>query len=172
MFIDSPRKYLIGWGKDRDFSSRHGRLPASAARKTRQAGMRGKWGPWRGFQGQVGKPNRYPMPVSALICFCTCPDPAMAERIAETLVAERLAACVNVLPGLRSVYRWQGAVERADEVLLLIKTTPDRYPQLQDRLPQIHPHELPELVAVETDLGLPAYLRWIADETRPEPPTE
>jgi periplasmic divalent cation tolerance protein len=96
----------------------------------------------------------------------------MAERIAETLVAERLAACVNVLPGLRSVYRWQGAVERADEVLLLIKTTPDRYPQLQDRLPQIHPHELPELVAVETDLGLPAYLRWIADETRPEPPTE
>jgi periplasmic divalent cation tolerance protein len=112
------------------------------------------------------------MPVSALICFCTCPDAASAGRIAETLVAERLAACVNVLPGLRSVYRWQGAVERADEVLLLIKTSPDRYPHLQDLLPQIHPHELPELVAVETDFGLPAYLRWIADETRPEPSSE
>ena len=112
------------------------------------------------------------MPVSALICFCTCPDADSAGRIAETLVAERLAACVNVLPGLRSVYRWQGAVERADEALLLIKTSPDRYLQLQDRLPQIHPHELPELVAVETDFGLPEYLRWIADETRPESPTE
>jgi periplasmic divalent cation tolerance protein len=109
------------------------------------------------------------MRVSALICFCTCPDPATAERIAGTLVAERLAACVNVLPGLRSVYRWKGAVERADEVLLLIKTRPDRYPALQDRVQELHPYELPELVAVETDSGLPAYLRWVVDETRPEP---
>ena len=112
------------------------------------------------------------MPVSALICFCTCPDAASAERIAETLVAERLAACVNVLPGLRSVYRWKGAVERADEVLLLIKTQAGRFQPLQDRLRELHPHELPELVAVETDFGLPAYLRWVADETRPESPTE
>jgi len=112
------------------------------------------------------------MPVSALICFCTCPDAASAERIAETLVAERLAACVNVLPGLRSVYRWKGAVERADEVLLLIKTQAGRFQPLQDRLRELHPHELPELVAVETDFGLPAYLRWVADETRPESLTE
>lgn len=109
------------------------------------------------------------MPVSALICFCTCPDPATAERIAVALVAERLAACVNVLPGLRSVYRWQGAVERADEVLLLIKTRPDRFQHLQDRVQVLHPSELPELVAVETDFGLPAYLRWVADQTHPEP---
>ena len=115
---------------------------------------------------------RYPMPVSALLCFCTCPDPATAERIAGTLVAERLAACVNLLPGLRSVYRWQGKVERADEVLLLIKTQPDRYQPLQDRVQELHPYELPELVAVETGFGLPAYLRWIADETRPEPAPE
>lgn len=112
------------------------------------------------------------MPVSALICFCTCPDADSAGRIAETLVAERLAACVNVLPGLRSVYRWKGAVERADEALLLIKTQADRFQPLQDRLQELHPYELPELVAVETDSGLPATLRWIADETRPEPSSE
>lgn len=109
------------------------------------------------------------MPVSALICFCTCPDPGTAERIAATLVGERLAACVNVLPALRSVYRWKGVVEQADEVLLLIKTRPDRYPALQDRVQALHPAELPELVAVETAFGLPAYLQWVADETRPEP---
>ncbi len=112
------------------------------------------------------------MPVSALLCFCTCPDPATAERIAGTLVGERLAACVNVLPGLRSVYRWKGAVERTDEVLLLVKTQPGRMQRLQERLLELHPHELPELVAIETDFGLPAYLRWIADETRPEPAPE
>ena len=112
------------------------------------------------------------MPVSALICFCTCPDADSAGRIAETLVAERLAACVNVLPGLRSVYRWKGGVERAEEVLLLIKTQTRLLQRLQERLLQLHPYELPELVAVETDFGLPEYLRWIADETRPESPTE
>ena len=113
-----------------------------------------------------------PPPMSALLCFSTCPDTAVAERIAETLVGERLAACVNVLPGLRSVYRWKGAVERADEVLLLIKTQPDHFHRLQDRLQQLHPYELPELVAVETDFGLPAYLRWVADETRLESASE
>ena len=112
------------------------------------------------------------MPVNALICFSTCPDTATAERIAGTLVGERLAACVNVLPGLRSVYRWKGGVERTEEVLLLIKTQADRFQPLQDRLLELHPYELPELIVVETDSGLPAYLRWIADETRPEPPTE
>ena len=109
-----------------------------------------------------------PPVMSALLCFCTCPDAASAERIADTLVGERLAACVNMLPGLRSIYRWQDAVERADEVLLIIKTRPDLYPHLQDRLLQLHPAELPELVAVESNRGLPAYLQWIADETRPE----
>lgn len=107
-----------------------------------------------------------------LLCLCACPDPATAERIAGILVGERLAACVNIVPGLRSVYRWQGKVERADEALLLVKTSPDRLGALRARLPQLHPYELPELVAVETDLGLPAYMQWIADETRPEPAIE
>jgi periplasmic divalent cation tolerance protein len=104
--------------------------------------------------------------MSVLICFCTCPDAATAGRIAHALVEERLAACVNQLPGLRSVYRWQGQVEAADEVLLLAKTTADAYPALQARLAELHPHELPELLAVESTLGLPAYLQWVADETR------
>ena len=113
--------------------------------------------------------NSYPMRMPALLCFNTCPDPATAERLATLLVEERLAACVQVLPGLRSVYRWQGALERSEEVLLLIKTTPERYPTLQARLPALHPYELPELVAVEASAGLPAYLQWLADETRTDP---
>ena len=102
----------------------------------------------------------------ALICYCTCPDAATAGRIATALVDERLAACVNMLPGVRSVYRWQGQVEAADEVLLLVKTTAEAYPALQDRVRALHPHELPELLAVEPAFGLPGYLSWVTDETR------
>lgn len=109
------------------------------------------------------------MQVSALICFCTCPDADTAERIATALVDERLAACVNILPGVRSVYRWQEAVERADEVLLLVKTMPDRFDRLKTRLLELHPYELPEVLAVETDAGHPDYLHWVAAQTRPIP---
>lgn len=105
--------------------------------------------------------------MDTLLCLTTCPDPDSAERLAEALVAEHLAACVNLIPGLRSIYRWQDAIQRDAEVLLLIKTTRARYPALQARLPQLHPYELPELVAVEAADGLPAYLRWVADATRP-----
>lgn len=105
--------------------------------------------------------------MTALLCFCACPDRATADRIARTLVDERLAACVTALPGATSTYRWQGQVEQADEVLLLIKTTTGRYPALQARLPALHPYELPELVAVEAAAGLPDYLHWLADGTRP-----
>ena len=106
------------------------------------------------------------MQVNALICFCTCPDTDTAERLAEALVEERLAACVNILPGLRSVYRWQAEVERADETLLLIKTVRERFDALSARIKALHPHELPEVLAVEAAAGLPAYLHWVADETR------
>lgn len=103
---------------------------------------------------------------AALICFCTCPEPGTAERIATVLVDERLAACVNILPGLRSVYRWEGRIEAVDEVLLLVKTSAAAYPALQQRLHELHPYELPELLAVESAFGLPEYLLWVADETR------
>ena len=103
------------------------------------------------------------MPV--LLAYCTCPDADSAEAIAHALVEERLAACVSRLPGVRSTYRWQGSVEQADEVLLLIKTTADRLDALTARLRALHPYELPELIAVEVRAGLPAYLDWVAAET-------
>lgn len=108
--------------------------------------------------------------MTALICFCTCPDAGAAERIAAALVDERLAACVSVLPGIASIYRWQGKVERADEMLLLAKTTRERLAALTARIAALHPYELPEVIAVEAAGGLPAYLAWIAEQTRPGAP--
>lgn len=103
--------------------------------------------------------------MSVVLAYCTCPDAGSAEAIANALVAERLAACVNQVPGLRSTYRWQGGIEQAEEVLLLIKTTTGRLDALTARLQALHPYELPELIAVQADAGLPAYLAWVAAET-------
>lgn len=100
------------------------------------------------------------------LVYCTCPDAATAQRIADAVVGERLAACVNLLPGVTSVYRWQGKVEQANEVLLLIKTTADRLEALSARVRELHPYELPEVIAVEVRAGLPAYLDWVAAQTR------
>lgn len=111
--------------------------------------------------------TRYPMPMSALICLSTCPDRAAAERIADALVEERLAACVNIVPGLTSVYRWQDQIRRDEELLLVIKTHSDRLDALRQRIDELHPYELPELIAVEAADGLPAYLDWVRAETRP-----
>ena len=105
--------------------------------------------------------------MTVLLACSTCPDPESASTIARTLVDERLAACVSQLPGVASTYRWQGAVETASEVLLLIKTTDDRMDALAARLRQLHPYELPELVAVEVRAGLPDYLAWVAAQTSP-----
>jgi periplasmic divalent cation tolerance protein len=104
--------------------------------------------------------------VTALLCLTTCPDFDTAQRIADALVEERLAACVNFLPGMHSTYRWKGKVEHAGEVLLLIKTTRVRLPAVQERIVALHPYELPEVLSVEAG-GLPAYLQWIAQETDP-----
>ncbi len=107
--------------------------------------------------------------MSVLICLTTCPDHDAADRIASALVDERLAACVNIVPGIHSTYRWQGEVIRGKEWLLVIKTTRDRMDALRARLPELHPYELPELLAVEPTDGLPAYLDWVRAETRPAP---
>ena len=106
--------------------------------------------------------------MAALIVFCTCPDLASAESIASSLVETRLAACVNLLPGLRSTYRWQGAVERAEEVQLMIKTVPERFAAVRDAILARHPYELPEVIAVEAVAGLDRYLDWIGESTRPD----
>lgn len=108
--------------------------------------------------------------MTVLVCFCTCPDTDSAARLADVLVGERLAACVSVVPGLRSVYRWQGAIERSDESLLLIKTSHDRLETLTARVRDLHPYELPEVVAVEVAGGLSTYLDWVVEQTRPDHP--
>lgn len=101
----------------------------------------------------------------ALLVLVSAPEPA-AETLAEALVAEGLAACVNRLGGLRSVYRWQGEVARAQESLLLIKCAARGYPALEAAVRRLHPYELPEVVAVPWARALPAYRQWVLDETR------
>lgn len=101
--------------------------------------------------------------------FTNMPDAASAQALAEHLVAERLAACVNILAPCRSVYRWRGAIENAEEVPVLLKTTAAGYPRLEAAIRARHPYELPEIVAVPLSRGLPAYLAWVTEETRPEP---
>jgi periplasmic divalent cation tolerance protein len=102
---------------------------------------------------------------SVLLCYCTCPDAGSAQRIAEALVAERLAACVNRLPGIASTYRWQGKVTTDSEQLLLIKTTDARFDALRTRLLALHPYDLPELVAVPIEHAHAPYLDWVHDAT-------
>lgn len=104
--------------------------------------------------------------MSVHLVLSTCPDADAADRLARALVGEGLAACVSALPGVVSTYRWKGEVEQATEVQLLIKTTADRLPALTERLAGLHPYELPEILAVEAAAGLPAYLDWVAAQTR------
>lgn len=105
-------------------------------------------------------------PMEAILVMTTLPDRAGAMLLAEKLVDARLAACVNVLAGCTSVYRWQGSTETAEEVPVLIKTTAARYTQVEQAVKAAHPYELPEIVAVQIKQGLPAYLQWIALEVQ------
>lgn len=100
-----------------------------------------------------------------LVVYCTCPDQAVAERIAETVVDERLAACANIVPGLISIYRWQGQVRRDSELLLMIKTRGVVYALLEARIRELHPYQVPEIVALPIQVGAVDYLGWIADNT-------
>lgn len=104
----------------------------------------------------------------AIIVLTNMADMDSARSLAGTLVERRLAACVNLLPNVQSVYRWEGVVEQAEEVTLLIKTTAGRYADLEQAIRQLHPYELPELIALPASAGLPGYLAWITQETRKE----
>lgn len=99
----------------------------------------------------------------ALVVLVTVPNAETADTLAEALVGERLAACVNVLPAMRSVYRWKGAVEREREQLCIVKTTRDAFERLRARVVELHPYEVPEVIALPIERGHPAYLDWLTD---------
>ena len=103
----------------------------------------------------------------ALVVLTNCPDDEVADRIARTLVEGGLAACVNRLAPASSIYRWRGAVERATETPLLIKTTRERYTEVEQAIRALHPYEVPEIVALPIAAGFAPYLRWIFDATQP-----
>ncbi|HYX66651.1 MAG TPA: divalent-cation tolerance protein CutA [Burkholderiales bacterium] len=104
--------------------------------------------------------------MTTLLVLTNVPERAAAERLADMLVEKRLAACVNILAPCRSVYRWKDAVQREEEHPMLMKTTVERYPALEQALRAAHPYELPEIIAVPAERGLAAYLDWVAGETR------
>ncbi len=95
------------------------------------------------------------------LAISTFPDAEIAGTIAQQLVTAQLAACANVLPGARSIYRWRGKVENASETIVLFKTTRARFAELQNRLKELHPYDVPEIVALPVVDGLPAYLAWV-----------
>ena len=101
----------------------------------------------------------------AIIILTNLPDRDAAIRLAQELVTNRLAACVNVLSDCTSVYRWKGELERATEVPVLIKTRRERYGEVEAAIRRLHPYELPEIVAIPLAHGLPEYLEWVASET-------
>lgn len=103
--------------------------------------------------------------METLLVITNLPDAEAAEDLARALVAARVAACVNILAPCQSVYRWQGAVEAASEVPLLIKTTRSRYAALETLIRERHPYDLPEIIALPLERGLPEYLAWVATET-------
>lgn len=105
-------------------------------------------------------------PGAGLLVLSTAPDRAVAGRIARALVQERLAACVNIVPGLTSVYRWKGKVERDREVLCLIKTRATLLSRLTRRLTALHPYDVPEVIALRIAGGARPYLNWLAEQTR------
>ena len=96
-----------------------------------------------------------------IIVFVTCESREQAETIAQSVVSEKLAACVNVLPGIRSCYVWEGRLTWSDEVLLVIKTTRGRFDQLQERIKALHSYSVPEIVGVTIDAAFERYAEWI-----------
>lgn len=106
--------------------------------------------------------------MNALLVLTNLPDRAAAERLASALIEKRLAACVNILAPCQSVFRWKNDVQHDEEHPMLIKTTAEQYPALEAAIRAGHPYELPEIIAVPIERGLPAYLDWVAAETAAE----
>jgi periplasmic divalent cation tolerance protein len=102
------------------------------------------------------------------VVFCTFPDQETAQRISQTAVEKRYAACASLVPSIRSIYRWRGQVQRADETLVVYKTSVTCYPDLEGFLLRSHPYEVPEIVALPVSAGSPTYLHWVIDSSGPE----
>jgi periplasmic divalent cation tolerance protein len=122
------------------------------------------------FSDKRGHPVKtwvwYPLAMAdALELHVTMPDKDRAASLARALVDEGLAACVNIVPGVRSIYQWDGRVQEDDEVLCLIKTRPAVFDRARDRILQLHPYEVPEILAFAVDDGSPAYLEWLKKST-------
>jgi len=115
-------------------------------------------------EGGFDERSKRKLSMSLLIVHCSCAADGSAEGIAKALVEEHLAACVSLLPGVRSTFRWQGETHADDEVLMLIKTTRERYPALAARLLELHPYELPEIIAVDVSAAHAPYAAWVEHE--------
>ena len=103
-------------------------------------------------------------PSQVTVVLTTVPDAQTAESLAEQLLDERLVACANVVPGVRSIYRWEGETKHDAEVLVLLKTTTASVPRLTERIAVLHPYDVPEVVALPVTAGLDAYVAWVGDE--------
>jgi periplasmic divalent cation tolerance protein len=110
-----------------------------------------------------------PAPDQILLVLVTVPDAETGVRIGRILVEEHLAACVNLVPGLRSIYRWQGQLQDDNEALCLIKSRSTLYDRLRQRVEELHPYQVPEVIGVVPDAGNSPYLRWIWEATGPAP---
>ncbi len=97
-----------------------------------------------------------------LMIFCTFPDLGKARETGTALVESQLAACVNLIPAVESIYRWQGKVETAAEVLAIFKTTPEAWPRLESRLRELHPYDVPEIVALKPEHIAENYAQWVS----------
>jgi periplasmic divalent cation tolerance protein len=104
----------------------------------------------------------------ALLVLTNVPDLECAQLVARTLIEARLAACINLLPAVQSMYRWQGQIKEATEITLLIKTTSQHYDSLQQAIVKLHPYDVPEIIATPIVAGYAPYLQWIATETAKE----
>ena len=102
----------------------------------------------------------------SILVLSTFPETESVKSVAETLVNEKLAACVNVIPGVQSIFRWQDKIDNANENILIIKTKDSLYDELEVRIKELHPYELPEIISVPIDKGLNKYLDWISESTK------
>jgi periplasmic divalent cation tolerance protein len=102
---------------------------------------------------------------AVVVALMTAPSPEVAERIVRDLVERRLVACANILGGVRSIYRWRGAVEQAEEVLVVLKARASEFDAVAGRVKALHPYDVPELIAFPVAFGLEPYLHWIVEET-------